>query len=258
MTEKKGVLYMANKKDVSRRDFLKVAGVATGSVIGGGLIGGLIGYNVKKPNGQTGGKHEGHGGDEFVSPTGRMFFVNNADFQTLSAATERIFPKDDLGPGAIELRVPYFIDNQLAGSYGNNTKEYMQGPFAEGTPTQGYQGHLNRADIFLRGIRAIQQVAKKEHDSTFNKLEDEQKDVLLTKFQKGEVSIPGVDSSYFFKLLRTATLNGAYADPIYAGNANMDGWRMKGFPGHQMTFKNEIEDDTFHDMEPASIASMNH
>jgi len=35
------------KKDVSRRDFLKTAGVATGALVGGGVIGGLIGYNAK-------------------------------------------------------------------------------------------------------------------------------------------------------------------------------------------------------------------
>ena len=34
---------------------------------------------------------------------GFQFFKNNRDFEVLSNATERIFPKDDLGPGAIGL-----------------------------------------------------------------------------------------------------------------------------------------------------------
>ncbi|UZM99677.1 gluconate 2-dehydrogenase subunit 3 family protein [Lysinibacillus sp. MHQ-1] len=63
------------------------------------------------------------------------------------------FPEDDLGPGAIGLDVPYFIDHQLAGNYGSNSKEYMQGPFDVGTPTQGYQSRLTRAEIFRQGIQ---------------------------------------------------------------------------------------------------------
>lgn len=68
--------------------------------------------------------------------------MNQRDFNILSNATERIFPEDDLGPGAKGLDVPYFIDHQLAGQYGSNSKEYMHGPFAEG-PTQGVPKSLN-------------------------------------------------------------------------------------------------------------------
>ncbi|MBR8635912.1 gluconate 2-dehydrogenase subunit 3 family protein [Campylobacter jejuni] len=35
----------------------------------------------------------------------------------LSEAVERIFPEDDLGPGAKKLGVAIFIDNELAGNY---------------------------------------------------------------------------------------------------------------------------------------------
>ena len=86
---------------------------------------------------------------------GFQFFQNQREFDVLSNATERIFPKDDLGPGAIELGVPYFIDRQLAGQYGSNTKEYMQGPFAVGAKTQGYQSRLTRASIFRQGIASV-------------------------------------------------------------------------------------------------------
>ena len=34
------------KNLTTRRDFLKTSGVAAGALIGGGLIGGLVGYNV--------------------------------------------------------------------------------------------------------------------------------------------------------------------------------------------------------------------
>lgn len=43
-----------------------------------------------------------------------MFFIPE-QFAITNAAVERIFPKDDNGPGAEELLVAYFIDHQLDG-----------------------------------------------------------------------------------------------------------------------------------------------
>lgn len=246
-----------NEKNISRRDFLKTSGIATGALLGGGLIGGLVGYNTKKeafikppttkPIDTT-----------HLSPKGRMFFTKTADFNILAQATERIFPKDELGPGAIDLGVPYFIDNQLAGSYGANTREYMQGPFAVGTPMQGYQSALKRSEIFKQGINVIRREAKIRFNEDFVKLEGEQMDEILTDLQKGETVMNGVSSSLFFNLLRSATLEGAYSDPMYSGNANMEAWKMKQFPGHQMSYKKEIDEVEFQNIKPQSLASMNH
>src|SRR5699024_9935403 len=147
-----GLFSMAkDDKGLSRRSFLKTSGIAAGTLIGGGLIGGAIGYNARDNAGmlkQT--EDEMH--EAARSPNGRKFFKKNQDFDILSQATERIFPEDELGPGAISLGVPYFIDNQLAGSYGVNAREYMQGPFDIGEPTQGYQTPLIRQEVFLRGV----------------------------------------------------------------------------------------------------------
>ena len=145
------------KKNLStRRDFLKTSGVAAGALIGGGIIGGLVGYNVNgtspttAPKGTSPSDHTQH------ANAGFQFFQNNRDFEVISNAMERIFPKDDLGPGAIELGVPYFLDRQLAGQYGSNSKEYMHGPFAVGAPTQGYQSRLTRAEVFKQGITKLE------------------------------------------------------------------------------------------------------
>lgn len=251
-----------NKKGLSRRDFLKTTGIATGAVVGGGILGGVLGYNMKdnqkyKTSPPSGG-HQSKGSETDVqtAPRGLMFFTNSNEYNVIGQAVERIFPEDDLGPGAIGLGVPFFIDNQLAGNYGNNTKEYMQGPFKEGAPTQGYQSRLTRGEIFRQGIQKLDEEANKRYGEGFTKLEGSQMDEILTDFQKNEIVMKGVESSFFFALLRQATLEGAYADPIYNGNANMEAWRMKGFPGHQMSFINEIEKDEFIIIEPESISSM--
>lgn len=249
-----------DKKGLSRRDFLKTTGIATGALVGGGLIGGLVGYNVNKDAKVAGtGGNKGTGGEEAaVSNRGLMYFTNMAEFNVLSQAVERIFPEDDLGPGAIGLGVPYFIDNQLAGNYGSNAKEYMQGPFFPGETTQGYQSRLTRAEIFRQAIAKMDEEAQKRYKTGFVELDGGQMDEIITAFQKNEVAMKGVESGFFFRLLRQATLEGAYADPIYNGNINMDAWRMKEFPGNQMTYIAEIENEKFVKYEPKSLTSMEH
>ncbi len=242
-------------KGLTRRDFLKTSGIATGTLIGGGLIGGLIGYNA---NQQTKIARKESKGKDKSTPKGLQFFKNYNDFDVLSQATDRIFPKDDLGPGAIELGVPYFIDSQLAGSYGVNAREYMQGPFDIGEATQGYQTPLNRQEAFLAGLRMMEKEAQNRYKKGFASLEGKQMDEILTDFQKGNIKMDGITSDFFFKLLRSATLEGAYSDPIYGGNNNMDGWKMKNFPGHQAAYINVVESDKFQKINPKSLASMDH
>src|SRR5699024_188447 len=103
----------------------------------------------------------------------RVFFKRNDDFLTLSTATEAIFPEDDNGPGAIELGVPYFIDKQLEGPWGNNGRNYMMGPFNVG------ESPATRADIFIQGLRSLNRISNSEHDQNFSDLEEEQVISLL-------------------------------------------------------------------------------
>lgn len=241
-------------KNYSRRDFLKTSGIAAGALIGGGIIGGLIGANVKDT--AAPGEAPAMGEDGAAGGVrGLVFFKNDAEFQILAQATERIFPEDDLGPGAIGLGVPYFIDRQLAGAYGENSKEYMQGPFFEGEMTQGYQSRLKRNEMFRQGLQILQQEAQSRFKANFVDLEGGQMDEILTALQEDEVQMTGVSALFFFRLLRMATLEGAYADPIYGGNQNMEGWKMKGFPGHQAAYINDIESEDFVEIEPHSIGS---
>lgn len=249
---------MAEKKNVSRRDFLKTSGIAAGALVGGGIIGGMIGANTRQNEAAPSTGQEGHDGNGQTSTgvRGLQFFKNAAEFAVLEQATERIFPEDDLGPGAIGLGVPFFIDHQLAGSYGENSREYMQPPFAVGEVTQGYQSRLKRNELFRQGLQRMQQEAQSRFETNFVDLEGEQMDEILTAFQDDEVEMQGAQAQFFFRLLRQATLNGAYADPIYGGNQNMDAWRMKGFPGHRAAYINEIESEDFVEFDPQSVGHM--
>src|SRR5699024_5390834 len=149
----------------------------------------------------------------------RLFFDRREDFAVLSAATERIFPEDKNGPGAIALGVPYFIDKQLYGAWGHNAKEYMDGPFpitpyvrayekkavhqskqgpnAEvlpGIPGARYQSRLNRGEIILRGIRKIEEESQKQYKEAFEKIAAEEQDSILALFEAGDIDLPGVSA----------------------------------------------------------------
>src|SRR5699024_8350058 len=107
-----------DETDLSRRRILKNTGYVAGGAIGGGILSSLLGTNLLGTKQPTKESDSSNGADTFNRAL--MYFTRKKDFDVLSAATERIFPKDEKGPGAIDLGVPYFIDHQLAGGYGNN------------------------------------------------------------------------------------------------------------------------------------------
>lgn len=234
--------------DPGRRRFMKNTGMIVGGVAGGSLLGGLFTNKfqsqpatsptdavVKKPAAEA-----------------RMFFTRFSDFVVLEQATERIYPEDQNGPGAIELGVPYFIDRQLAGPWGMNAKDYRQAPF-DGTEAEAVNSRLTRGDLFLDGLRKMNELSTKQFDMTFEKLDEDQQIAILQDFEQDKVKMNGVSSASFFQMFRMSVIEGAYADPLYGGNVNMAGWKMKEFPGPVPSYANIIEKDEFVLMDPISL-----
>ncbi|WP_193550784.1 gluconate 2-dehydrogenase subunit 3 family protein [Salicibibacter kimchii] len=237
---------------ISRRQFLKNSGYVVGGAVGGGILGGVFTQNFIAGDQATDTEEGTENGSPEQRTQARMFFKRQEDFDVLSAAVERIFPDDDVGPGAISLAVPYYIDKQLAGEYGFNSREYMNGPFFEGAPTQGPQSGLLRRDAFLHGVRTIQNIAENQFNESFFDLEVDTQDEILEAFEEGDVDMTGITSDEFFAMLRTATIEGAYSDPVYGGNLNMEGWRQIQYPGPQMAYTNVI-DGEFEEIDPISL-----
>ncbi len=257
------------QEGLSRRQFLKNSSLIAGGVVGGSLFGGLLTSQFQKKDLPQNTK------DVKNLTEARMFFSRKEDFDILSAATERLFPESKDGPGAIELGIPYFIDKQLAGSWGDNAKEYMSGPFIQTqqvqnpninqdsqgpntetqspTPTPRYQTRLTRSEVFLIGLRKLESVAQNQFGTKFVDAEDSQQDEILTMFEVNDVDLPGVSAETFFHLLLKTTIEGAYADPVYGGNKDMMGWRMKEYPGPRMGYLEQIETEEFLIMEPESL-----
>jgi len=241
--------------DESRRSFLKVSGAAIGGVVVGGVIGGVIMNQRGKPAvPQPGG--DATTDQPSIDYNQALMFFSQEQFQLTEAATERIFPKDDLGPGAKELGVAYFIDHQMAGAYGLNAKDYMMGPFIKGEPTQGNYPRIRRHELITMGLRAMQDVTQKKYNKSFTELTEAEQDEVLKMFEKGDgIVIDGATSQGFFNLLRSLTLEGAYSDPLYGGNKNMLGWTIRRYPGNQMNYTDIMEKDEFVKFEPRSLHS---
>lgn len=149
------------------------------------------------------------------------FFTEN-EAVIVAAATARIFPSDESGPGAREAGVVVYIDRQLAGPYGRDRYRYTQGPFEEGVPEQGYQGEASPRQIYRAGLKNL---------AGFDRLSAAEQDQALTK----------IEDSGFFKLLRAHTIEGMFCDPIHGGNAGMIGWQLIGYPGPRMSNLKDVD-----------------
>ncbi|WP_391117699.1 gluconate 2-dehydrogenase subunit 3 family protein [Psychrobacillus sp. L3] len=236
--------------DPGRRRFLKNTGMIVGGLAGGSLIGGVL-TNQFQSKPSTILKDET---SKMAFTEARMFFTRFTDFVVLEQATERIFPEDKNGPGAIKLGVPYFIDKQLAGPWGMNAKDYRHSPF-DGSDAAAVNSRLTRGDIFLDGLRKMNELSQDRFNTTFDKIDADQQIEILGEFEKGNVKMNGVSSASFFELLRMSVLEGAYSDPLYGGNQNMAGWKMKEFPGPVASYGNIIESDEFVKMDPISLTN---
>ncbi|MEK5148334.1 gluconate 2-dehydrogenase subunit 3 family protein [Psychrobacillus sp. FSL K6-4615] len=237
-------------KRSSRRTFIKNSGLTVGGLVLGGAIGSLVGGKTETTS-HTATSGSTHTAIDYSDT--RQFFVRQKDFDALSTATELIYPEDEHGPGAITLGAPYFIDKQLASPWGINTDDYRKGPFQPG------EVPLDKAEIMLQGVRKINEVAEKEYDGTvFKDLSEEQQITILSTFEAGEVKMDLVNSAAFFGLLRTLTLQGCFSDPLYGGNKNMAGWKMKEFPGAQMSYASYLDEEEFVLIDPISLGGHKH
>jgi gluconate 2-dehydrogenase gamma chain len=137
---------------------------------------------------------------------GYLFFTP-PEYLTVCAACERILPADE-DPGAVDLGVPRFVDRALAlDDYGE-----WRAPF--------------RA-----GLSALDAESQRRHGKRFDDARDAEQDALLADWQ--ERGRPA--EREFFRMLLHLTLEGAFGDPIYGGNADGRGFALVGFhPGPPM------------------------
>jgi gluconate 2-dehydrogenase gamma chain len=191
-----------SKHDESRRAFL--VGAAVGAVAGAGLKStDALAQNQARPAADTSHAHgSGHGA-----------FFNDEDAATVAAFTERLLPGAPGQPGAREAGVLNYIDLALSGAYSD------------------------QQDFYRRGLAALDAYCRASNGKPFAELTAAQQDAVITGLEEGKASqFTWPSAQAFFNTVRTHTMEGVFADPVYGGNKDFAGWRLVGFPGAQPLF----------------------
>jgi gluconate 2-dehydrogenase gamma chain len=136
-------------------------------------------------------------------------YFSTDEWHFVLAACDRLIPKDAIGPGAVELGVPQYIDRQLQTAYGGGGNWYMQGPFHEAAPEFGYQSKLTPKEQYRLGIRAIDDHCQQQFGKVFADLSAEQQDTVLKDVESGKIKSEDAPLGTFFStFLLKNTLEG--------------------------------------------------
>lgn len=195
-------------------------------------------------------------------------FLSGPEWAFVVAATARLIPSQGDGPGAIEARVPVFIDLDLAGPFGGAADWYMAGPHVPGAdPDFGYQTPLTPAEIYRAGIVRFDAWCAAEHGEPFAALSPDLQDAALEALEadadRAAGEQPDADAPRimpdelrdFFALLIQNTKEGYFSDPKYGGNHQMRSWVYIGFPGARANFLEWVDKDNIpYPLGPVSIS----
>ncbi len=199
----------ARQHDEARRAFLKGAAIGAGAIAGTGLIPEALAKDKHKTvaeGGET--QPHAHAGGE-----GHGAFFNDEDAATVAAFTERLMPGAPGMPGARDADVLNYIDLALSGAY------------------------QDQQDFYRRGLAQLDAYCHQAHQAPFARLDAGKQDAVITALEQGKATgFTYPTAQAFFTTLRTHTMEGMFADPIYGGNKDFAGWRLVGFPGAQPLF----------------------
>ena len=199
---------MANDR-VSRRDLLKRAGLAGAA---------LTLPAAASPAESTIDSTTRGGSSTTAAAQVRREPIENltaAEMDLLEEICARIIPTDANGPGAREARAAHYIDRALGGFLAPSKPAYTAG--------------LAAFDAYCRSSRR----------APFLELSIRDKDSVLIDVETGAATGFQGSSAQFFAMVRTHTLQGAFGDPYYGGNANFIGWDMLGYPGLRLNVSAE-------------------
>ena len=197
-----------NKHNSTRRSFLVRAAVGAGAAAGSGLVPDIYAQTLGQPKQETGPAEQLH-----ATAVRHGAFFNYEQAATVAAFTERLMPGAPGKPGATDAGVLNYIDLALAGAYSD-----LQ-------------------DFYRSGLAQLDAYCRKNYNASFVQLDAGKQDAVIGALEQGkaaEFSWPG--AAEFFGVVRTHTMEGMFADPIYGGNREFAGWRLVGFPGAQGNF----------------------
>jgi gluconate 2-dehydrogenase gamma chain len=231
------------RPNLDRRRFLIGSAIAgIGGVAGAAIHDGELGGPAQTFRGAVPWQEGTADAPPAASGSGYVFFTPT-EVAFIEAAVGRLIPNDPVGPGAVEANVPFFLDRQLAGKFGQGDHYFLGGPWPKGTPEQGYQSRFSPSQLYRAAIAAIDKYAGDNFNgASFSKLTAEDQDKVLKGLESGDINLDaGVDGKTFFAMLLQNTKEGYFSDPIYGGNKDMGAWKMIGFPGAHYDYKEWVQ-----------------
>ena len=166
------------------------------------------------------------------TPPAGYAFLNPVEALFIEALVDHMVPADELTPKGTDLGINVFIDRALAGGWGKGDRLYMQGPWKQGVPSQGYQLPLTPADLYRSGIAAANAYCVKAYGKPFHQIAEAEREAFLLDWSAGKVAFEnGPPPRVFFGMLYQNVIEGMFSDPIYGGNRDKAGWKLIGFPG---------------------------
>jgi gluconate 2-dehydrogenase gamma chain len=206
------------KHDGGRRAFLVGTAVGAGAAATTALVPGALAQTSAKPSLKPTKMQMPTDGDTAdaampVMGGGQGAFFNADDYHTVKAFTERLMPGAPDKPGATDADVVNYIDLALSGAY------------------------KDQQDFYRRGVAQLDAHCMAAYSKPFRGLAAAQQDEAITALEHGKApEFAWPTAQAFFNTVRTHTMEGMFADPVYGGNKDFAGWRLVGFPGAQMVF----------------------
>ena len=222
------------KQEFDRRDFLK------GAVVGGAAAASATVAIAPAETAQA------QPSPPATSPTtteaAGYEFLNLDEAAFVEVLVDHMVPADTLTPKGTDLGINIYIDRALAGAWGKGERLYMQGPWKQGTPSQGYQLPLTPAQLYRAGIVATNAHCRKTYGKSFDRIETAQREEVLVGLSKSTITFDnGLPVRVFWGTLYQTVMEGMFSDPIYGGNRNKAGWALIGFPGVIAVHRDHVE-----------------
>jgi hypothetical protein len=139
------------------------------------------------------------GGGDAAGPRAGDARLSEAHAALLDAAADGLVPRDEHGPGAVEMGAARYV------------RRALEGELAEHLPA------------YRAGLDALDRAARARYGEGFATLEAAARDRLLAQLE--------AEQPAFFALLWDHVREGVFGDPAWGGNADRAGWRLIGYDG---------------------------
>lgn len=187
----------------------------------------------------------------------KTVFFTTTEWITIIALCNTLIPAGGDGPGALEARVPVFIDRQMVDEFGSAAHWYMEGPFEpDANPMLGFQSPLTPAQIYRKGLAHFSHWCESNTGKSFAGMDTDERIKAVDALMENQIGLPAELRDFPTFLLQN-TKEGYLADPRYGGNYGMVAWSYIGFPGargNYLNWTNPDRDDVSYPLGPVSIS----